>query len=130
MELLKKTLWLSDAVWFLYFFLPCQYGCQCCSWVLSSPLCYIYFSFSLRSSTLAFCLTSHHVKTQPTTDLSLFIDFIIVGLILYSAVLKAEQHKVLLFLLKSGKQHSLLRFQVAVYRQNDEIMIILQLSVT
>lgn len=72
----------------------CQCVCQCCSWVLSALLCCICFHFFLFFF-IAFCLTSHHVKTQPTTDLSLFIDFIIVGLILYSSILTAEQHKVL-----------------------------------
>lgn len=50
--------------------------------------------FSLRSFTLAFCLTSHHFKTSPTTDLSLFIHYGIMGLIL-TAQSKAEQYKVL-----------------------------------
>lgn len=113
MELLgKKTLWLSSAVWFLHSFVLVG--------VVASVVpgfclvCFAIFAlaFSLSSFTLAFCLTSHHVKTWPTTGLSLFIHYIIMGLIFP----KAEQHIVLffLFLLRSTKQSSRLCFQDAV----------------
>lgn len=84
----KKTFWLAYDVQVLDF---CQYGCQCCSWVLSDPLCQLCFRFSSRPSALVFYLPSHHVKTHANNIL--FIDYIIVGLLVYLLILKAEQHK-------------------------------------
>lgn len=107
----KTPLWLSYAVWFLYFFSLVSVDASVVPVLcLLRVAVFVLFFFKLGSSSHALCLSLHHVKTQSTADLSLFIDFVIVGLILYSSMVKAEQHRVLFLLLRFTKLSSLLLF--------------------